>query len=62
MSAADKVKLDGISANARVGTVTSISAGVGLLGGPITDTGSIKANLVTETPYQNDAITAFEDP
>lgn len=62
MSAADKAKLDGISANARVGTVTSVSAGVGLLGGPITDTGSIKANLVTETPYQNDAITAFEDP
>ena len=60
MSAADKKKLDGIAAGAQVGTVTKVSSGVGLLGGDITSTGTLKVDLVTETPYQNDSLTPFE--
>jgi len=51
MSAADKVKLDGISANARTGTVTQVIAGAGLTGGPILTTGTIKANLIDDAAY-----------
>ena len=41
LTAADKSKLDGISEGAANGTVTSVSTGVGLSGGPITTTGTI---------------------
>ena len=41
MSAADKLKLDNITDNARPGTVTSVGSGNGLTGGPITETGSL---------------------
>lgn len=38
------------SKTSNVGTVTSITTGVGLTGGTITGSGTIKANLKTETP------------
>jgi len=41
MSAPDKAKLDSIPADAGVGTVTSITAGDGLIGGTITTAGTI---------------------
>ena len=37
------------SGNEHDGTVTNVATGVGLTGGPITDTGTIKANLSSET-------------
>lgn len=37
------------SGNEPDGTVTNVATGVGLTGGPITDTGTIKANLNSET-------------
>ena len=40
-SAADKSKLDGITAGAEPGTVTSVDSGDGLTGGPITDAGTL---------------------
>ena len=40
-SAADKGKLDGITAGAKPGTVTSVDSGNGLTGGPITEAGSL---------------------
>lgn len=36
------------------GTVTSVSAGVGLAGGPVTSTGSLKAKLKSETKHASD--------
>lgn len=60
MSAADKIKLDGIAANAQTGTVTSITTGVGLVGGTITTSGTIKANLLSETNLTNDATAGTE--
>lgn len=41
MSAADKAKLDGIPADAKSGTVTQVNTGDGLIGGPITTSGTI---------------------
>lgn len=49
MSAADKAKLDGIAEGAKTGTVTSIATGVGLTGGTITTSGTIKVKLKNET-------------
>ena len=51
MSAADKVRLESMAdgATANTGTVTSVATGAGLTGGTITTSGTIKANLVTET-------------
>jgi hypothetical protein len=49
MSAADKAKLDGIPANAGTGTVTNITTGPGLQGGPITTTGQIDLAPATKT-------------
>lgn len=47
MSAADKAKLDNIPDDAGSGTVTSVATGVGLEGGPITESGEI--NLLPAT-------------
>ena len=51
MSASDKTKLNGIAtgATANTGTVTKISTGAGLTGGDITTSGTVKANLKSET-------------
>jgi hypothetical protein len=49
MSAADKAKLDGIPANAGAGTVTQITTGSGLTGGPITVSGQIDLEPATKT-------------
>lgn len=60
MSATDKKKLDELTDGAAVaeGTVKEITTGVGLTGGPITDTGEIKANLVSETKLTSVAAAA----
>ena len=42
------------------GTVTSIATGVGLAGGPVTNTGTIKAKLKSETAFLNQAATTQE--
>ena len=57
MSVNDKKKLDGIAtgATANTGTVTSVSAGVGLAGGPVTTTGSLNVNITSETKLTNEA-------
>ena len=62
MSTADKTKLDGIAAGAtaNTGTVTKVSTGTGLTGGDITSTGTIKANLTSETKFTNAAADATE--
>lgn len=60
MSAADKAKLDGISTGAKPGTVTSVATGVGLTGGTITSSGTIKAKLRSETALSNDSAAATE--
>ena len=59
MSASDKTKLDGIAtgATANTGTVTSVATGVGLTGGTITGSGTIKAKLKSETAATNDSAT-----
>ena len=59
MSAADKTKLNGIAtgATANTGTVTKVSTGVGLTGGDITTTGTIKAKLKSETAATYDSAT-----
>ena len=59
MSAADKIKLDGIAAGAQVGTVTSVATGAGLVGGTITNTGTVKVKIVNETPLADDATVPF---
>ena len=41
-------KLDSIAYDAQPGTVTNIETGAGLIGGPITETGTIKVNLASE--------------
>lgn len=48
------------SADATNGTVTSVATGVGLSGGPITDSGTVKANLVSETKLTRAASAATE--
>ena len=40
------------------GTVTNVATGVGLTGGPITSTGTIKANLASETALTGDDVLA----
>ena len=57
MSNTDKAKLDGIASGAKTGTVTSITAGVGL-SGSITTSGTIKAKLKSETLLTSDAATS----
>jgi hypothetical protein len=49
MSAEDKAKLDNIPADAAPGTVTEITTGTGLSGGPITTTGQIDLEPATTT-------------
>ncbi len=49
MSAEDKAKLDSIPDNANIGTVTRITTGSGLSGGPITTTGQIDLEPATKT-------------
>lgn len=58
MSSTDKAKLDGIApgATANKGTVTSVATGVGLTGGTITSSGTIKANLLSETALTLNAV------
>jgi hypothetical protein len=46
MSAADKTKLDSVSENA---SVASITTGIGLAGGTITSSGTVKAKLKSES-------------
>ena len=62
MSSTDKTKLDGIAsgATANTGTVTKVSTGAGLTGGDVTTTGTVKANLVSETKLINAASAATE--
>lgn len=43
------------------GTVTNVATGAGLTGGPITSTGTIKANLRSETPLTRDSVAATEE-
>lgn len=47
--------------HAGTGTVTNIATGAGLTGGPITSTGTIKANLRSETPLTRDSVAATEE-
>lgn len=56
---AEKNKLAGIAAGAtaNTGTVTSVATGVGLTGGTITGSGTIKAKLKSETAATNDSAT-----
>ena len=42
------------------GTVTKVSTGAGLTGGDITSTGTVKANLLSETKLTNDSSAATE--
>lgn len=42
------------------GTVTNVSTGIGLTGGPITNTGTIKVNLANETNLTNAALNPTE--
>lgn len=62
MSSSDKEKLDGVAAGAtaNTGTVTSVSAGAGLAGGTITTSGTVKANLTSETKLSNEAADGTE--
>ena len=62
MSSSDKTKLDGIAAGAtaNTGTVTSVAAGAGLAGGTITTSGTVKANLTSETKLSNEAADSTE--
>jgi len=62
MSSDDKIKLDNISsgATANTGTVTSITTGIGLIGGTITENGTIKIKLKSETALLNDSVAAAE--
>lgn len=57
MSANDKKKLDGITsgATANTGTVTNIATGVGLTGGTITESGTLKVKLRSETALTIDS-------
>ena len=55
MSAADKIKLDGIAEGAQVGTVTSVTGGAGLSGGTITSSGTLALKLKTTTALQESA-------
>ena len=62
MSSSDKAKLNGIAtgATANTGTVTSIATGAGLTGGDIITSGTIKANLKSETRLNNSSQSAAE--
>ena len=57
-----KNKLDGIAtgATANTGTVKSVATGVGLTGGTITSTGTVKAKLRSETALTNASSAATE--
>lgn len=48
-TAANTWTLDTTAYTTNIGTVTSVSAGVGLTGGPVTTSGTIKANLNNES-------------
>lgn len=54
MSSTDKAKLDGIAPGATA--ITSVATGVGLTGGTITSSGTIKANLLSETALTLNAV------
>jgi len=62
MTDEDKTKLDGITAGAtaNAGTVTQVSTGTGLTGGPITSSGtiSIDASGVDTTQLADEAVTS----
>ena len=64
MTPAQAAKLDGIADNAETGTITSITAGIGLAGGTITESGTIKANLLDEMPinYSSNVISQKTRP
>ena len=53
MSSTDKTKLDGVAAGAtaNTGTVTSVATGAGLTGGTVTTSGTIKAKMLSESPW-----------
>lgn len=53
-------KYDWNSKTSNTGTVTQVSTGVGLTGGDITTTGTIKAKLRSETALTNDSAAATE--
>ena len=55
MSATDKAKLDNIAENAKTGTVTSVATGIGLTGGTITTSGTVKVKLRSETALTLDS-------
>ena len=57
MTKDEKSKLSGIAAGAQPGTVTKVSTGAGLTGGDITTSGTVKANLVSETALSGTALT-----
>lgn len=55
----EKTKLSGIAtgATANAGTVTSVATGVGLTGGTVTSSGTVKANLKSETAHSASSAT-----
>lgn len=58
--AAVKAFVEGKGYTTNAGTVTKVSTGAGLTGGDITATGTVKANLVSETKLTNSASAATE--
>lgn len=64
MISTDKAKLDGIApgATANKGTVTSVATGVGLTGGTITSSGTLKAKLHSETALTIDSVAGTTTP
>ena len=60
LSATDKAKLDSIASGAQTGTVTSVATGAGLTGGPITTSGTIGLDLISETKLTNAAANGVE--
>ena len=56
---ADGVRLTG-SYTPSGGSVTSVGTGTGLTGGPITSSGTIKADLTSDTELQNEAVSTSE--
>ena len=58
--AAVKAFVEGKGYSTTAGTVTSVATGAGLTGGTITGSGTIKADLVSETKLTNAAVAATE--
>ena len=55
-----KAIIDARGYTTNTGTVTQVSTGVGLTGGPITNSGTIKAKLRSETALTRDSVAATE--